>query len=120
MLPVIEPLGRMNGEDVAAALVGAPLERCGFVDREERLAFELLRTFERRGRAEVPDALQIGMSVGRARWRPARLGRKGDAERDGDESRRSDTSLHVHLQAASRLSPDVGAVDGFLRKTPIV
>jgi hypothetical protein len=47
----------MDGEDVAAVLVGAPLKCCRFFGREESFAFELLRTFERRSRAEEPEAL---------------------------------------------------------------
>jgi hypothetical protein len=35
----------MDGEDVAAVLVGAPLECCRFFGREEPFAFERLWTF---------------------------------------------------------------------------
>ncbi len=85
----------MDGEDVAAVLVGAPLECCRFFGREERLALELLRTLERRGGAEVPVTLQIRMSVGRARRRPARLRRKDAAKGKRDEATANHLRLHV-------------------------
>ncbi len=49
MLPVVEPLGRVNREDVAAVLVRTLLEIRGFFSGEEFFALELLRAFERRG-----------------------------------------------------------------------
>src|SRR6516165_89536 len=107
MLPIVEPLRGVNGEDVATVLVRAALECVGFFGSEELFAFEFLRTLERRGRAEVPEALEIRMSIGRARWRRWPLRCESGAERERDEGRTQGASLHVrgqYLDCCGRLS----------------
>jgi hypothetical protein len=95
----------MDREHVAAVLVRSVLEGGRLFSREERLALELLRPFERCRRAEVPVALEIRVTVRRARWRPRHLGSDTYGQCQGDQRRPKETSLHVHLPNAPILGP---------------
>jgi len=60
---------RIVGRTSVFTLDRAPLVLLHFLERHELLARELRRTFERRRAAVVPDALELRLTVGRAKRR---------------------------------------------------
>src|SRR5689334_18508235 len=77
-----------------------------FVRRHELASREARRTLERRGAAEVPDALEIRMAVRRPRqWR---FLLSVDVERGEDESRGGDQTGNSHNGDSLHLLPSPG------------
>ena len=115
-LAVVEPPDRMDRLLSATAhrrADGRPRARARAV-RTRRLprrvrnsrAGEPRRPLERRGAAEVPDALEIGMAVGRARQRPAfgcaRRARRGEGDREPQRSEQPRDSMHSRREVTPR------------------
>src|SRR5471030_2724761 len=115
----------MNGERLLEA-VGRLLFECGrFLAREELSSGELTWTLERRRRAEVPDALEVGLAVRSTRQRPGllrlrRLTREGcgyqrtgrENERQGAHDTDNTTSHHTPplVPAGRSLHPNSAVV----------
>ena len=77
-----------------------------FLGRHELASREPRRPLERRGAAKVPDALEVGMAVRRARqcatFRLRRRARRGEGDREPQRSEQPRDSMHSRREVTPR------------------